>query len=147
MIDKSFIGLVLPASRWEIEKGRVRAFARAIGDTRPECNDEEAAKALGYPSLLAPPTFAFSAMMDARSLTGALELMNVPIARILHGEQSFDYQGPIFAGDVLSVETRVSDIIEKKNGAMEFVTQLTTLTNQNGEQVGELRTVLVVRNK
>ncbi|CAD5109373.1 MaoC family dehydratase N-terminal domain-containing protein [Zestomonas carbonaria] len=147
MIDKSFIGLTLPTSRWEVEKGRVRAFARAIGDTRPECHDEEAAKALGYQSLLAPPTFAFSAIMDSRSLTEMLSRMSVPIARILHGEQSFDYQGAIFAGDILTVETRVSDITDKKNGALEFVTQLTTLTNQNGERVGEMRTVLVVRNK
>ncbi|MNR03939.1 hypothetical protein D3C85_1198610 [compost metagenome] len=147
MIDKSFIGMTLPSSQWEVEKGRVRAFARAIGDTRPECHDEAAAQALGYPSLLAPPTLAFSAIMDARTLTDLLVRMEVPIAKILHGEQSFDYQGAIFAGDTLTLETKVSDIVDKKNGAMEFITQLTTLTNQNGELVGEMRTVLVVRNK
>lgn len=146
MIDKRFIGYQLPSVQWPVEAGRVRAFARAIGDTRAECTDPAAARDLGYPGLLAPPTLAFGAIMDAGVITDLLAEMNVPIARILHGEQQFDFAKPIFAGDVLTLETRVSDIIDKKNGAMEFVTQLTTLTNQNGERVGAMRSVLVVRN-
>jgi hypothetical protein len=40
----------------------------------------------------------------------------------------------------------VSDIYDKKGGALEFVVNDTTVTNQLGEHVAELRSVLVVRH-
>ncbi len=147
MIDKSFIGYVLPKAVWEVEKGRLRAFARAVGETRPEYVDEAAARAAGHPSLLAPPTIAFSADLDSGSTPRLLETLSVNIANVLHGEQSFTYHRPVHAGDVLTLEARVTDIVDKKGGAMEFVTKETTVTNQRGERVAEMRAVVVVRNK
>ena len=43
MIDRSHVGLELPVVHWPVEKGRLLAFARAIGETRPEYTDEAAA--------------------------------------------------------------------------------------------------------
>ena len=36
MIDRCHLGLQLPVVHWPVEKGRLLAFARAIGETRPE---------------------------------------------------------------------------------------------------------------
>lgn len=146
MIDRKHIGLELPTVEWPVEKGRLLAFARAIGETRPECVDEAAAHEAGHPSLLAPPTFWFGAELDAGGVTTMFEILEVPIARVLHGEQSFTYHAPVYAGDVLTVKSRVADVVEKKGGKMEFVTKQTSVTNQRGERVGEMRSVIVVRN-
>jgi acyl dehydratase len=146
LIDKSFIGHVLPAVQWDVEKGRLRAFARAVGETRPEYIDEGAARAAGYPSLMAPLTMLFSAELDHGSTQALLHTLGVDIAKILHGEQSFTYHGPVFAGDVLRIEARVTDITDKKSGALEFITKESKATNQRGERVGEMRSVIVVRN-
>ena len=37
MIDTKHIGLRLPTVSFEVEKGRLRFFAKATGETRPEC--------------------------------------------------------------------------------------------------------------
>ena len=99
MIDKKFIGAVLPKSVLEIEKGRLRFFAKATGETNPIYTDEAAAKTAGYASLPVPPTFIFAAELDANTLIPMMQEMNVNLGRILHGEQKFSYLAPICAGD------------------------------------------------
>jgi acyl dehydratase len=146
MIDTQHIGLQLPSATFEVEKGRLRFFAQAIGETRPEYLDEAAARAAGYRSLPAPPTFLMSADLDAGTTTTLLDTLGVPIERILHGEQSFTYHAPVCAGDVLSVESRISDIYSKKGGALEFIVKDSTIRDEQGNTVVEARSVLVVRN-
>ena len=73
--------------------------------------------------------------------------MGIDIGRVLHAEQSFNYYAPICAGDRLTFTTEVSDIYQKKGGALEFVVQDCRVTNQIGTQVAELRRVIVVRNE
>jgi len=119
----------------------VRAFAKAIGDARPECHDEAAAKAAGYASLLAPPTFAMTFISEDSAVLTALGL---DFMNLLHGEQGFTYERPIVAGDVLTQETQVSDIVVKKNGAMELLTLDTSFTNQRGERAVSARSVYVI---
>jgi acyl dehydratase len=146
MIDKKHISMELPTVVWPVERGRLLAFAKAIGEQRPEYVDDAAARAAGHRGLLAPPTFWFGAQFDAGTLTQMLAALEVPIERVLHGEQSFTYGAPVCAGDVLTLQSRVADIVDKKGGKMELITQRTTVTNQRGEAVGEISAVLVVRN-
>lgn len=146
MIDTRYIGRQLPTLTFEVEKGRLRFFAQAIGETRPEYIDEAAAQAVGYRSLPAPPTFLFAAELDAGSLNSLLDELEVPIERILHGEQSFRYYVPVCAGDFLTAESHIADIYAKKGGAFEFIVKDTVLTNQQGAKVLDARSVIVVRN-
>lgn len=146
MIDKKYIGLKSTPHRVEVEKGRLRFFAKAIGETDPIYTDEEAAKAAGYASLPAPPTFAFCLEMEKPNPFEDLETMEIDLGKVLHAEQSFKYHASICAGDSLTFETRVSDIYDKKAGALEFVVQDCSVKNQNGTLVAELRRIIVVRN-
>lgn len=146
MIDKKHIGMELPTVVWPVERGRLLAFANAIGEQRPEYVDDIAARAAGYRGLLAPPTFWFAPQFDAGTVMQMLAKLGVPIERLLHGEQSFAYGAPICAGDVLTLKSTVADIVEKKGGKMEIITHRTTVTNQRDEAVGEMTSVLVVRN-
>src|SRR3546814_15152396 len=96
-------------------KGQLKFFAHATGETNPIYFDEAAACAAGHPALPAPPTFAFSLALGAPPTKGnLLGDMGVDMQRILHGEQSFTYHRPIYAGETITLITTTSDIYEKK---------------------------------
>lgn len=146
MIDKKWIGHELPASELPIERSRLRFFAKAIGETNPAYLDVHAARAAGYADLPAPPTFLFAAELDSGAAFGLLADLEIPIAKLLHGEQSFDYHRAACVGDTVTVRSIVTDIYDKKNGALEFVVKTSRATNQRQELVAELRTTLVCRH-
>ena len=146
MIDRKWIGWELPASVLPIERTRLRFFAKATGETRAEYLDEAAARAAGYPDLPAPPTFLFAAELDSGAVDLLLDKLQIPLTRLLHGEQSFTYHRPACAGDTITVSSRIDDIYDKKNGALEFVVKSSRATNERGELVAEMRSVLVCRN-
>lgn len=146
MIDKKWIGHELPASVLPIERSRLQFFAKVIGETDPVYTDAAAARDAGYPDLPAPPTFLFAAELDSGASKRMLADLQIPIARLLHGEQSFSYHRAACVGDTVTVRSSISDIYDKKNGALEFVVKTARATNQRDELVAELRTVLVCRN-
>lgn len=146
MIDKKFIGYELPPTLWDVEKGRIRFFAEVIGATDPIYFDTNAAQAAGYRNVVAPPTFIFGAESDSGVLMKLLDTLKIDLRKLLHGEQRFDYHAPVCAGDTLRFQTRVSDIYDKKGGALEFVVNDTKVTNQFGEHVSDLHSVIVVRH-
>lgn len=146
MISKDHIGVQSEPRAIDVEAGQLKFFAKATGQTDPVYCDEAAAKAAGHPAIPAPPTFAISLAAGAPPQRGTLESMDVDMRRILHGEQSFTYHHMIYAGDRITLVTTTSDIYAKKGGALEFIVQDTTATNQNGILCTEFRTVVVVRN-
>ena len=146
MIDKTHIGRTTPPMTFDVEKGRLKFFAKAIGETDAIYGDEEAAKQAGYASIPAPPTFGFCLEMESNSLWDNIAAMGVPVGKILHGSQTFTYHKPICAGDKITFETKVSNIYDKKGGALEFIEEDSVGKNQNGEVVVELHRVIVARN-
>ena len=146
MIDKKWIGHELPPSVLPIERSRLQFFAKAIGETDPVYTDPAAARDAGYADLPAPPTFLFAAELDSGASMALIEALQIPIAKLLHGEQGFTYHRPACAGDTVTVRSQVTDIYDKKNGALEFVVKTSRATNQRDELVAELRAVLVCRH-
>ena len=146
MIDRKYIGHVEPAFEVLVEKGRLKFFAKATGQTDPVYTDEAAAHAAGHPDLPVPPTFLFCLEMEAPDPAAIRNLLGMDYRRLLHGEQGFVYERMAYAGDVLCFEQSIEDIYDKKNGALEFVVRKTIVTNQRGESVAQLRTVSVLRN-
>jgi len=146
MIDRKWIGHELPPSVLPIERSRLQFFARAIGETDPIYTDVAAARAAGYPDLPAPPTFLFAAELDSHAAYRLIEDLQIPLAKLLHGEQSFTYHRAACVGDTVTVRSTVSDIYDKKNGALEFVVWTSYATNQRDEVVAELRSVFVCRH-
>jgi acyl dehydratase len=146
MIDKKWIGHELPASVLPIERSRLQFFAKAIGETDPVYTDVNAARAAGYPDLPAPATFLFAAELDSGASDRLLADLQIPIAKLLHGEQSFTYHQAACVGDTVTVRSRITDIYDKKNGALEFVVKTSRANNQRNELVAELRSVIVCRH-
>jgi acyl dehydratase len=143
MLDRRVIGKNYPAAVNEVEKGSIRRFAEAIGDPNPLYRDEEAAKALGYRSLVAPPSFP-------ATLTGGVDLREVlglKDRQVLVGEQSFEYHHPICAGERLLVTSRVVDIYEKlgTGGVMDFAVIEDEGRDERGELYYRARRTIIVR--
>ena len=146
MIDRQYIGHTMPTFEVLVEKGRLRFFAKATGQTDPIYTDEAAAQAAGHPGLPVPPTFFFCLEMESPDPAAIRNLLGLDYRRVLHGEQSFTYHRMAYAGDVLTYEQRIEDIYDKKGGALEFVVRKTRVTNQRGEHVVDLRSITVQRN-
>ena len=146
MIDRRHIGTALPPFTVDVERGRLRFFAQATGQTDPVYRDDAAARAAGHPGLPVPPTYLFCLEMDGPNPAAIRELLGLDYRRLLHGEQGFSFHRLAFAGDRLTFRQRIEDIYDKKGGALEFIVRRTEVTNQRGEPVAELRTVTVYRN-
>lgn len=57
--------------------------------------------------------------------------------RTVHGEQVFIYHRPACAGDLLGVASRIADIYDKRNGALEFMV-IDTAVSRDGVAVAVL---------
>lgn len=144
LIDKKHIGKQLAPFRVQPSAHQLRFFAKAIGEDNPIYFDESAARDAGHPAPPLPPTFLFSLEFEQPSAGWRAE-MGIDVSRILHGEQQFSYHRMAYAGDTLLYESRIADIYDKKNGALQFVVRETRITNQKGEHVADLRSVIVQR--
>ena len=123
MADRSLIGKETPPGRAEAKAEEMIAFARAVGDDRPEYVDEAAAKAAGFKGLIAPPTFPMRFLFDALDPDLFFEL-GLNLAGIVHAEQEFIYERPVVAGEKYVITGKLHDVYEKegKSGILDFVT-------------------------
>lgn len=111
---------------FDVEAGRISFFCETIGELGAIHHDAAAARAAGYRGIVAPPTFAM--VVDTETGRAAEQagkgsihtLIGCNLARLLHGEERYDYHGLIFAGDRLRVSTEVVGFEDKKGGALEF---------------------------
>lgn len=144
------IGVVSEPRVVEVERGFLKFFAKAAGETNPIYFDELAARRAGHPDILMPPTYLFSLQLSAPASVGdvfdPVGGLGVDMARVLHGEQSFAYHHPIYAGDWLELVTTTTDIYDKKGGALQFIVQETRCFNAAKTLCVEARQVTVVRN-
>jgi len=139
------IGLVTSRGSIEVEKGRLIFFAKAIGEADPVYVDTAAARTAGHPALPVPPTFLMCLNSEISRPFNVISALNLRLARVLHAEQRFTYHEMAYAGDTLSFETKLTDVYDKKDGALHFVVQETRITNQNGQHIADLRNTLVER--
>jgi len=146
VINRSLKGKSYTQPSFEIEKGKIREFARAIGDDNPLFSDVDAAKKEGFEGLALPPTFGTYFTVNGR-LSEIVAELELNLAKVLHGSQEYEYFNAIKPGDVISGETRVADIFEKtsKGGKMDFIVLESAYKNQNGDKVLIDRMTLVVR--
>jgi acyl dehydratase len=145
-IDTRVIGTTLPTTTLTIDRGRLRFFAKAIGETDPIYTDVEAAKAAGHPDIPAPPTFLFSVELENPDPFAFLASMGIDLRFVLHGEQAFTYHAIAYPGDELVASPRITNVYTKKGGALEFVVKHTAITRADGTPIAELNSVIVIQN-
>lgn len=144
-LNKNFVGREYPFDEpYEVSRELIRRFAAAIGDDNPAYTDVEAAKALGHPDVVAPPTFLtiLGFRYRDRDVVSDPDL-GLNYAMIVHGEQKFVHHRPVRAGDLLRVTQRVEDI--RVVGRNEIMTTKQIVTTDAGEAVADIVVTLVSR--
>jgi acyl dehydratase len=145
-VDQKIVGLRQEPVIVELERGRLRMFAEAVGETNPIYLDPEAARAAGHPDMVASPTILFGLELERADTFEVLEAHGVDLGAVLHGEQSFVYHRPAHAGETLTMRSSFVETYEKAGGALEFIVRRTDVTDAAGELVAELDNVAIVRH-
>ena len=110
-MDRNAIGRESKPAINEVEKGSIRRFAEAIGETNPIYFEEAAARAAGYRSVVAPPTFPTTLRAGSDLREG---LLLSPGKHLLQAEQSLEYARPIVAGDKLTVRSKIVEVSQRQ---------------------------------
>ncbi len=117
----------------EVEKGAIRRYAEALGETNPIYFEEAAARAAGYRSVVAPPTFPTTLRAGSDLREG---LLLSPGKHLLQAEQSFEYARPIVAGDKLMVRSKVVEIAQRATPS--GPTDVVVIEDEGRDDAGEL---------
>lgn len=123
-----------------IERGAVKKFVESLGDFSPLYTDEEAGKKSVYGRNIAPVTFPVT--FDGGSIPG----LNLPDKGLIHGEQNYHYNRPLYIGEEIDCWIEVKDYYEKNGnfGKMGFLI-LTLYGEDNSQQLifSEERIVII----
>lgn len=146
-INRAVVGKEFPPYAVTVERGKIKEFARAIGDLNPFYLDDRVGAASEWGDIIAPPTFATTFRDETFDYTAFLSELGTDLSRVLHGEQEFEIHRPLQPGRTYLCRTRVADVYEKtgKSGPMAFVVRETVITDADNEIVGTMRSVTVVR--
>jgi acyl dehydratase len=132
-----------PTAVYEVGREKIAEFAAAIGSDDPAHRDPEAARALGHPDVIAPPTFAIILAQRAEAAVVEDPEAGIDYSRVVHGEQRFTHRRPIVAGDRLVGTVHVDGV--RVAGGHGMVTTRVEITSEGGEQVSTAVSTIVVR--
>lgn len=145
-LDQSFVGRSWPATEpYVVGREKIREFAIAIGATDAEYHDPAAARAAGYPDVVAPPTFPVVITMAASRQILDDPGLGLDYSRVVHGDQKFAYSRPVVAGDTLVCVNTVEDITSRSGH--DFMMTRTDVTTDAGEPVVTVWSKLVQRGE
>ena len=146
MADKSLLGKQYEFD-WVVARGKIAEFVAAVGDDAPASRDLEAAAREGYRDIVAPPTFTTIPIMWSGTLFQAFEDLGIPLSRIMHAEQSYEFLEEIHPGDRLHGAMEIKSITEREGraGLLEFVLFETTFSNQYRQTVVREQMLIVER--
>ena len=132
-----------PVPPYLVGREKVREFSRAVFATNPINHDPAAARAAGYSDVVGPPTFAVVIQEATLAQLLAEPDAGIDFARVVHGDQRFEYSRPVVAGDELTAQLTVTAV--KTLGGNAMVTAETRITDAQGDHVVTATSTLVVR--
>lgn len=143
---RGLIGVETPPYLVEVEKGDLRRFVEATGETNPLYTDAERAKTTRHGSLIFPPTFFCPDPIVAAKLAGLKRPW--PFKYSIDGGSEWEFHRPVRAGDTLQLTSRIVDLYEKEGspqtGRMLFTIIEVRCVNQRDELVGVARGTAIV---
>jgi acyl dehydratase len=139
LLDPALVGRETQTERGGVAADAVRQFADAIGDQNAIYRDAAAARAAGYASIPAPPTFVtrFRVPFEEAGL-------DVQHLQVLHGEQEYTYARPLYVGDALAVRHRIASVREVR-GTMAIMAIEQLCDSETGERIVTGKSTVIVR--
>jgi acyl dehydratase len=143
-INRDYVGRTFaPTEPYEVSRTKIAEFATAIGEPSPLCHDPAAARQVGYPDVIAPPTFAIVITTTSNVQVIHDSGLGVNYSMVVHGEQAFEHARPLHAGDWVVATSTIEDVREV--GRHMMMTTRTDITTVDGEHVCTARGMLVER--
>jgi len=143
-VDPSFVGRAYPPDEpYEVTRAEIAAFAEAVGATHPAHTDPQAARALGHPDVVAPPTWAVVVAQRSEAKHVQDPAAGVDFTRVVHADEGFAYTRPIHAGDRLVTTLHVDTVVERAGLGM--VTTRVEVADEHGAPVATVTSTLAVR--
>jgi len=138
------IGVEWAPRAYEIERGMIKRFARAIDDQNPLWQDEEYVSKSQYGGIIAPPTFILTIGFEQiqQKMTTLM-----PDAGRLHGGTDLECYLPVRPGDTITASGKIANVRErigKSTGKMLFVTFDISYKNQRRELVAKCRQLTIL---
>ncbi|MFC8597908.1 MULTISPECIES: FAS1-like dehydratase domain-containing protein [unclassified Isoptericola] len=119
MANPDFAGREYAATApYSVGREKLREFASAVGALDPAHHDLVAARGLGYPDLVAPPTFAVVVAQRAEGQYVQDPEAGIDFSRVVHADEKFVHHRPIVAGDELVTVLHVDSVTERAGIAM-----------------------------
>lgn len=145
MLNRSLIGKKYPKIIFKVERQKLKLFATATGQSDPIYFSKASALEKGYRDIIAPPTFITVLGMEQKPPHQYLKDLKIPIGKVLHAGQKYEYYDLIYPKDTLTMEIRIGNIYDKKKGKLEFFELEFSYVNQKNILVAEAVSTLVVR--
>jgi len=142
---KARIGTIMGPVILEVERGAIRRFAQAVGDTNPLYTDEEYARGTRHGGIVCPPGFFGWPAGEEVGAEHILSMLGRPFENVLNAGTESEFLCPIRPGDVLVSSTKLADAYEKKGNAgnLVFVVMETTYKNQADKVVARMRYIFM----
>lgn len=142
-LSKELIGRKLKSYTMTAERGKIREFCLAIGETNPIYLDVEAARAAGFEDTPIPPTFQTSFQFwGYPEMFDDMRAMGIDTNRLLHMKEDYTYFRPVYPGMQIKAEAEVMDV---KTGKMDIVVFKTLFRDTSGEVCIEAEMGIVLR--
>jgi uncharacterized OB-fold protein/acyl dehydratase len=145
-----------------VNQAMIRHWAEAMGDTNPVYVDEKAARDVGFPGVVAPPTMLQAWVMSGLAATLELQaaraagnpptenpqeklmalLDTAGFTSVVATNCEQEYLRPLVLGDRLSVRSVIESVSPEKKtglGAGHFVTNRMDVSDQDGKLVATMR--------
>jgi len=121
-------GKSYPLVRFRVDEDHVARFAASVGDDGSSV----------------PPTFVTAPEMVAGLVQVIADTeLGLDFARVVHGEQEYEWSRPVRLGETLEVRSTIESIRAK--GGHEFLTIRTRMLGEDGVEVVSARSSLIVR--
>ncbi len=145
-VDPGYAGREYPATEpYEVGREKIREFADAVGAAHAAHRDVGAARSLGYPDVIAPPTFAVVVAQRAEQQLIADPAAGIDFSRVVHAEERFTHHRPVRAGDRLVTVLHVDAILER--AGLSMVTTRAEIADTDGRPVATVVSTLAVRGE
>ena len=95
---------------YEVTTLGIRTFARAVGYTNTKYYDEDAAQAAGHSALPSPPGYLGMPIWNPNKEPSRQPTFNNPFTRNLNGGTQVQPIEQVYAGDVLSAVSRITNL-------------------------------------
>ena len=132
-VNTQAIGKTYEPTLYAVGREKIKEYARAVGETNPVHLDVEAARAVGYADVVAPPMFAVVYASPSVGPPIFDPEIEINFAMMVHGGQEFEWGPVVVAGDEISTTASVKDISDR--AGLGYYVFESISTNQRGEQV------------